>query len=364
MTAAARRSWRDLDAALGGARVARPLHNFNLGLFDGRRLELLHVSPKRSSELGTVDVVSERSGRPDTRSEMLLRQVGESDLPLVLRLDADQGLRCIDQLPKMPAADLRSVVANRLDMLTPWNEQKVYFDARAVPDSEIDGRIEIEVTVVPRRVVDTAVEALEAVGLTPHAVDLAGPDPLAEARYDLRGRAGFDRPSRVLPAILVTLAVIAFVVGGVVAHKLWREGEAIDDRQRLAGALQERLADVPQLRARIAALRGETTYIRDRKQALPSVLRVIDDLSRILPNDVWLSRMSVDGDELTATGFAADASTLLGLVEQSPFFEAAEFRAPSTRRRMLVGENELEVDAFSMAATIVMPDEAPAESER
>ena len=336
---------------LPNARVEKPLLSCILAIYDGRSVQLVRRGPRRHVELGTVEVARERGERLDTASEMLLRQVIDDDLPVVLRLTADQGLRTFDALPPISGDELRAVVANRLDILTPWSEPQVYFDARPAAASG-DGQAEIEVTVVPRRRVDAAVEALAAIGLSPLAVDLVGEDPLGEVRYDLRQRVSFERPSRVMPTALACLIIVGLIIGGFVSHRLWQGGQVMEERQRLAAALERRLADVPALHARIEALRGEASYIFERRSARPSALRVIDELSAILPGDVWLTQLEIEGAELRAAGFSPDASTLLALIESSQFLSKAEFRSPSTRQKMLVGDDEVEVDAFSVAAAL------------
>ncbi|MCB1969212.1 MAG: PilN domain-containing protein [Geminicoccaceae bacterium] len=345
------RRWIDMDGVVPRARVEQPIRSCVLALYDGRLVNLVRRTPRKSQELGSVEIEHERGEHLDTRSEMLLREIGESDLPIVLRLAADKGLRCTDTLPHVGNAELRAVMAHRLDMLTPWSEQQVYFDAYT--GARLDGgQMEIELTVVPRRIVDEAVEALAALGLTAHSVDLADSDPFSEPRYDLRQRASFDRPSRLVPAALVVLGLILAVVAGIGGYQYWIQSQKIDERQRLADALQQRLADVPELHARIDQLRGEADYIYQRKASTPSTLALIDELSATIPDDVWLTRLSIDGDELTATGYSPDASSLLGIIEASTYLSAAEFRSPSTRQKMLVGDREVEVDAFSIGARV------------
>ncbi|MEZ5823862.1 MAG: PilN domain-containing protein [Geminicoccaceae bacterium] len=340
-----------MDGILPRARVEQPLRSCILAIYDGKHVDLVRRTPRKAVELGSIDIASELGERLDTGPEMLLREIGEGDLPVVLRLAGDKGVRCTDTLPQVGGNELRAVVAHRLDMLTPWSEHQVHFDAR--PISRLDnGQMEVEVTVVPKRIVEEAVDKLAAIGLTIHSVDLAGADIHGEPRYDLRQRVAFERPSRMMPAALATAAMLAIAAAGFLGWRYFQESAALAEREKLATALTARLADVPDLHARIDALRGEADYIYRRKNALPSALAVIDELSAIIPGDVWLTRLSIDGEELAANGYSPDASSLLGIIEASEHLSGAEFRSPSTRQTMLVGDSEVEVDAFSVAARL------------
>ncbi|MCB1832797.1 MAG: PilN domain-containing protein [Geminicoccaceae bacterium] len=356
------RRWLEMEGILPRARVEQPLRSCILAILDGGHVEFVRKTPRKTADLGSIEIARELGERLDTHSEMILREIGEGDLPVVLRLSADKGVRCTDTLPQLSGNELRAVVAHRLDMLTPWSEHQVHFDAR--PLARLDnGQMEIEVTVVPRRIVEEALETIAAIGLSVHSVDLAGTDPYTDPRYDLRQRVPFERSSRSLPAALAVVVLLGLIAAGFLGYRYWQQDRVISERERLATALTERLADVPDLHSRIEALRGETDYIYRRKRSLPSTLAVIDELSAIIPGDVWLTRLSIDGEELAANGYSPDASSLLGIVEAADHLSGAEFRSPSTRRTMLVGDSEVEVDAFSIAARLDGSGDAEGEDE-
>jgi general secretion pathway protein L len=118
-------------------------------------------------------------------------------------------------------------------------------------------------------------------------------------------------------------------------------------------ALEERLADLPELRTSLDALRNETRFVAQQQRLAVSPLVVIEALSRLLPDTVWLGDLTVQGNALTINGFADDASAVVALVEGSPLFSQAEFRSPSTRERVpLPDGSEREVSRFSLAARV------------
>jgi general secretion pathway protein L len=212
----------------------------------------------------------------------------------------------------------------------------------------------VSLMVAPRAPVDEARRRLAALGLETQAVDLVEDDPWAPPSFDLvhgpdsRPRAG-GRAGLLLGLLLALLAV-----GGTVAGQhIWTREQLIETRRQLALALEQRLADLPELRSGIEALRGESRFIGERQRAAASPLVVLETLSRILPDGVWLTELSLNGNALTLGGYAVDATAVVTLIEDSPLFSGAAFRAPSTRERVALPEGgEREVSRFLLAATV------------
>jgi hypothetical protein len=57
------------------------------------------------------------------------------------------------------------------------------------------------------------------------------------------------------------------------------------------------------------------------------------ELTEALPNDAWLTTLSLDAKGVELTGAASAASTLIPLLENSPRLERVEFSSPVTRGR-------------------------------
>jgi hypothetical protein len=76
-------------------------------------------------------------------------------------------------------------------------------------------------------------------------------------------------------------------------------------------------------------------------------------LSRLLPDTVWLTETTLDGNELSISGLAEDASALVPLVEAAPEFEQVRFQAPSTRVTVGSGGGaDRQVERFALRAVI------------
>ena len=137
--------------------------------------------------------------------------------------------------------------------------------------------------------------------------------------------------------IAVSLALLATVVWSA-----W-EGGRLDEeyestQRRIAGARAGLRVEDP---AKAAEFR-----ILSRKIKGPQVALVIEELTRALPDDTFLTDLELTGAKLRVMGVSRDASALISRIEKSPAFSDAGFFAPTTRRAGEPGEQ------FRLEATI------------
>jgi general secretion pathway protein L len=80
-------------------------------------------------------------------------------------------------------------------------------------------------------------------------------------------------------------------------------------------------------------VRKEVQFLSDIDRRKGEVLRVLDELSKLVPTSAYLSNFRYRNGVLEVQGNAENASTLIPLLEKSPLFENVAFNAPSNRGR-------------------------------
>lgn len=326
-----------------------PREDFVVVLYDGAALRIAARSRDGIEDLAVVDQLD---GGVERNLDILVAQIRKSGLPVVLRLAPELGIQAFDRLPASARKELRPIVANRLDGMTPWSAETATFDLLGV-EPAADGMLDVELAVAPKRTIERAEAALAELGLTADFIDLAEADAFAPPTHDLaHGR----RPARLPKAVTLTATLLACaaVAAGIVAFFELDAREAVlQQRQGYASLLEARLTDLPSLRARIEALESEGRTVLERHRARPSALVTIEALSRILPDAVWLESLTLADGQLTLSGYGVDAAALPSLLEGHNAFDAARFAAPSERVLMPRGEEDVvEVDHFSLQAAV------------
>jgi Tfp pilus assembly protein PilN len=147
--------------------------------------------------------------------------------------------------------------------------------------------------------------------------------------------AGADRGARktlpLLDSVMIGLLALALVGWGV--------SYPIKDELRLRQLQQENYKTEPSVEAlrreetQLQTARKEAQFLSDIDRRKGEVLRVLDELSRVVPTSAYLSNFRYRNGVLEVQGNAENASTLIPLLEKSPLFENVAFNAPSNRGR-------------------------------
>jgi general secretion pathway protein L len=317
---------------------------------DGSQLQLTRIGPAGAEPLAHFDTAEVAEARTWIRR---LTANGLGRLPVVLRLPPAAGLFFRDLLPPCRQRELAGLLAHRIGLRTPFAPETVVFRAWTM-ERHPDGRREVAVVVCPRRPIEEGRSRLAALGLHPRVVDFVVDDPLAPPLFDLSQElSAADRRERwlrrgAIAATLLALAATALAIG-----------LGLQERQiaaRLSAGL-ERLpvapAPDPAAIAALEALRADLDRLEAETTTRPSPLVLLEITSRLLPDDAWLESLTLSGRELVLSGYAADAGRLLRLFEETPFFEATRFEAPSTRVAMPGGPaGGRVVERFTLATRI------------
>jgi general secretion pathway protein L len=176
--------------------------------------------------------------------------------------------------------------------------------------------------------------------------------PLPEAALPAMGAAlrgireasvigNFLRHENIEPAGRKSLSMLNSVLGGILVIALigWALSYPIKDEMRLRQLQRENQKFEPAIEAlrreesQLQQLNKEVGALADLQARRGEVLRVIDELSKVVPNSAHLSNLRFRSGVLEVQGNAENASALIPLLERSPVFENVAFNAPSNRGR-------------------------------
>jgi len=77
----------------------------------------------------------------------------------------------------------------------------------------------------------------------------------------------------------------------------------------------------------------EISDLESIKSGEISKIEILEELTKILPETVWIWSLKYTGKEIELSGFADSASDLIPLLDKSSLFEKVEFMAPVTKER-------------------------------
>jgi general secretion pathway protein L len=231
-------------------------------------------------------------------------------------------------MPLAAEANLRQALAYEMDRYTPYQSEEVFYNWRNLHRDRDTGQLHFELCVTPKEAVEAPIELLKRLGLSATGVDVSTPEgPLginllpAPLRYHIVKQQ--VRVNWVIASIAVVL--MAFVMAQSLwlrEHQLQAIGEAIDNVRAEAMAVQ-------QIRKQIDDASVAASFLQNRKIDNGYKLEVLAELTRILPADTFLDRLSMHAETTQTQGKSDNAQSLIELINASTYFENASFRGPT-----------------------------------
>jgi general secretion pathway protein L len=232
------------------------------------------------------------------------------------------------ELPKRAAEYLEGIVRSQIDRLTPWTANEAIFSWTQPTDAPND-RINLTIAATARSMIAPYLRSLAGLNAASIVVSTAQSDSGAQATPIrlLEQRVGSAVSVRRVRSVLMAI----FLLSGLSAAA--SIGFSAVASNNLGVEQQELMRKIS---ARKAAMRnlveGSTLQtLEKRKQTTPSSVIALEALSKLLPDDTYVTELRIDGERLQIVGMTSDAASLINLIEQSPQFAHATFFAPTTR---------------------------------
>ena len=276
----------------------------------------------------------------------LARASGTATLAVTLVVPPRTVLRKQLVLPLAVEENLRQVIGYDLDRHTPFKGDELYFDAVPIERDPARGILRVELATVLRTVADPLIARAESFGATVASISADGPQRAATAPLNLLpperrpARGPWRRWQFWLPvAVLVAVTLAATVL------PVWQKREYVIALGGLADRARAQAAVSETLRAELDRQVGDYNFALERKFGFPPTVQVIDDVTRIMPDDTWLTQLELRTArgkdvtrELSLRGESANAGRLVTVLEDSKLFAQAAPRSPTTKIQPGPGE--------------------------
>ncbi len=267
-----------------------------------------------------------------------IQSIRRAKLRLVLR--PNRFLQRDLNLPEQARGFADRILRTEIDRLTPWPAEFAIFGHRITATA--DGNISVNVVAADRRSLQPLIDSILTMRpLSMEAVARIGSDSATDVIvFENMGQDSASRSWRMLlSAVPLTLAL---ALGLAALYEMWA-GSIIEASY---DAVQ---AELRQLRAGTRPIDPsvslEQKLIQKRIEG-PVATIIIEELSRVLPDDTYLTEIDLAGKKIRFSGVSRDATALVRLVESSGRLTDASFFAPTTRDATEAGEK------FHIEATV------------
>jgi general secretion pathway protein L len=296
-----------------------------------------------------IDRLDEPRRRAAVRS--LLDRAGESRGRARAVMDRGDVLVRRVSMPAATEENLAQVLAFEMDRLSPFRADEVYFDHRVVARDAQSGQIQVELAIARRNVVDALVQRLRDLGVNVQGVTLRGDAPRSGEALDLlpsaqRGERRSPRERVILYALLAAVVVLALAA---LLLPIYKKREGVVALLPVVTRAKQEAEATDAIVRELDRLAADYNFVLARKHGTYPAGAYIEELSRLLPDNTWLSSFDIKTvgktREVQLAGETTSSSKLIEVLEQSKLLQNAAPRGsmtrggvPGTERFMIVAE--------------------------
>jgi general secretion pathway protein L len=282
-----------------------------------------------------TESASQRLARADytpAAIESFLREhnLRRRDLSVGIRLPRAQVFCRQLTLPREAMRSLDRIVEQDLVAKTPFRRDEVYCGyavARAGND-----KLAVRQWVARRDAVEAAVAELSLTFDEVAFVDTeADADAAVTPRILLRTeRADHGRwVERAAAGLAVSAVALGLLAAGLT---YWRQAAVLDELDGQVAAARAKAQEVRAAVDKLEQKHATLSRLRARKAEEPGLLEAWEEATRVLPSHSWVTELRLsetsDKRQIAMTGFSAAAASLVGMIDQSPYFTDTALTAP------------------------------------
>ena len=315
---------------------------------DRDRAIVTHFRGQARLALGSVDTSGASMREQREAVDRMLDTSSVQSAEVVVYLPRAQVLRQTIELPAAAAENLHEVVAFEMDRHTPFRADDVYFDCRITHSDAKRGLIDVDLAVVPRDVADTAVALARGWSLAPARLGIADEPAAAADQMNLLPLSDRRTPGELSRRLSVVFGCCAVVLAALMVYlPLWQKQDLQARTEALLARARAEALEVDAIKAQVAARVASGQFLVDRKAQRPSLTALMDEVTRLLPDNTYIVQLALRERQVTLSGNSAKASALIAELEQSGLLSEVSFSSPITLDR------RIGLERFNLTATIV-----------
>ncbi len=248
---------------------------------------------------------------------------------VLLRVPPGQVMSRDVALPLAAERDPASVLAFEMDRLTPFGAAELRWGYAVTRRDRAAGRLLLRLSLVPRAAVESALATLAGLGLRADALE--GTDADGASRRIPLGPDGGRTLKREHALAIGAWAAVGVLAVLAIAVPFLRQEWALSAASHRIATLRPAVRQADAIRTRIAAVTAGSDVLAAATHDTGDALTTLSSLTAAMPDDTFLTDLSMAGRKVTINGQSAAAAKLIGVLSASPAWRNPTFAAPVTR---------------------------------
>lgn len=267
----------------------------------------------------------------DIQRASVLKWMGERqhNTNTVLVVPENMILKKSLSFPPAARANLREALGFELNRKTPFNADQVYYDYRITDNDKQAEKLYIEIYVAPKNNIDPLLTLLNGWNIS---VDVIRPVVEHPDESTINMLQQKKRTYNNVDSVSAFLAVCAFALFFAFLYvPILKQAEQIETLENQVQINRKTAIQLKKLKDEKHTIIEQTNFLENKfKNSLTSI-ELLHEVTRIIPDGTWLTRLVMKNNELQIQGESGNASSLIQNMESSEIFSQSQFRSPVTR---------------------------------
>jgi general secretion pathway protein L len=157
-------------------------------------------------------------------------------------------------------------------------------------------------------------------------------DPI-ELNLHLHSQHKTKRKLALKSTVILSVTILT-VLAGLLLGQTYRNKNTLDSLNQQLEEIKPLASKLQKIDQRYAELSGYTEALNAIERQSPLKLPLLLELSKKLPKDTWVTRISIKQDQVEVQGYSASASKLIPLLEGSDFLKNTHFKGSVTTQAL------------------------------
>ena len=256
-------------------------------------------------------------------------------------------LKKILSFPSAAEPDLREALGFELSRRTPFSQEQAYYDYQIIEHDKQTNKLQLEFYVVPRQNIDPLLSLLKGWNVKIDALKPVSthPDEININLLPENQRVNENMRTDVVSASLATAVFVLLIA--VLYLPLVQQTQQLDSLERDVQANRKAAIALQKSKDEKRIITDQINFLDNKHKNTLSSIELFDEITKIIPDDTWLTRLIIKNEELQIQGESSNASSLIQIVESSPQFAETQFRSPVTQN------NVSGKDKFHLSAKLI-----------
>jgi general secretion pathway protein L len=289
-----------------------------------------------SGEVDSIGINHRRHGREIPLGHFGLAAGSLAELPrlpgnrIVLRLRQADVLAKTVTLPIAAESHIHQALAFQMDQETPFASDEIYWSHFISGRDRQSGRLSVRLLLVPRQTLAALLGALDDLGIAPNRAEV-GDGPDQDRILSLDDDGGLLDSAQRRTVLWPAAACCLVLALGTIATPFVRLAISLAALDRAIAASRPTSAEAEQLRGDLARLSETNDLVESERDEAGRPLMTLATLTRILPDDTYLTEVTLQHHKVTLSGRSAAAARLIGALSAGEGLRNVAFAAPVTR---------------------------------